>query len=47
MKLPYLKTEDNSERRVVSVFGGYHHSRVIGEGELYDEENLSSDRTPC
>ena len=46
MKLPYLKTEDNSERRVVSVFGGYHHSRVIGEGELYDEENLSSDRYP-
>lgn len=46
MKLPYLQTEDSGRRRVVSVFGGYNHNRVIGEGELFDEENLSSDGYP-
>lgn len=46
MSLPYLKTDTDVSRRVVSGFGGYDHQRVIGEGELYDEKNLSSDRSP-
>ena len=46
MKLPYIQAGDNSRRRVVSAFGGYNHNRVIGEGELFDGENLSSDAYP-
>lgn len=45
MKLPYLK-EVNLTRQVMNAFGGYHKSLKIGDGELYDMANLTSDHYP-
>ncbi len=33
-------------RQTVDVFGGYHHSHRIRDGEFYHMENLTSDRYP-
>ena len=45
MRYPTLSPPRTS-REMIDVFGGYHHSLRIGEGEFYEMENLSSDRYP-
>lgn len=46
--MPYLPdlSEGNQTRAVVETFGGYNHNLKIGEGEWYDETNLSSAHYP-
>lgn len=38
--------EDNNTQTVVTQWLGYNHNYSIGIGELYDEENLTSDNYP-
>lgn len=45
MRLPKL-TAQSVSRSVVDVFGGYNHNLRIGDGEFYNEQNLSSDDYP-
>ncbi len=35
-----------SSQQTVEAFGGYNHNLRIGDGEFYDEENLSCDQYP-
>ena len=46
--MPYLPDlmEGEQTRQMIEVFGGYNHNMRIGEGEWYNEENLSSARYP-
>lgn len=46
--MPYLPdlSEGEQTRQVIDVFGGYNHNMRIGEGEWYNEENISSARFP-
>ena len=46
--MPYLPdlAEGNQTRAVIENFGGYNHNLKIGEGEWYDEKNLSSAHYP-
>ena len=46
--MPFLPnlSEGNQSRAVVDTFGGYNHNIKIGEGEWYDEQNLTSDYYP-
>lgn len=46
--MPYLPnlTEGNQTRAVVEVFGGYNHNLKIGEGEWYEEQNLTAAHYP-
>ena len=41
MKYPLLN-ELPTSRDMIGVFGGYNHNLLIGDGEFYDMENLSS-----
>lgn len=43
--LPDLR-EGNQTRTVIDVFGGYNHNLKIGEGEWYEESNLSAAHYP-
>lgn len=36
-----------SQSYTVDVFGGYNHNARIGEGEFYDEKNITSDQFPA
>ena len=45
MKLPYLNRIP-AVRQGVDVFLGYNHKLRIGDGELYDMENMTSDYYP-
>lgn len=45
MRYPFLN-ELPTSRTVTDAWMGYNHNLRIGEGELYDMENLSSDRFP-
>lgn len=45
MRYPFLN-ELPTSRTVTEAWMGYNHNLRIGEGELYDMENLSSDRFP-
>ena len=36
----------SQSRQTIDVFGGYNHNLRIGDGENWDEENLSCDRYP-
>lgn len=45
MQLPILNTIPQT-RQVTDVFAGYNHNLVIGDGEFYDMENLTSDFYP-
>ena len=46
--MPYLPdlTEGNQTRAVIEIFGGYNHNLRIGEGEWYEESNLTSAHYP-
>ena len=46
--MPYLPdlAEGNQTRAVIETFGGYNHNLKIGEGEWYDEKNLSAAHYP-
>lgn len=46
--MPYLPdlAEGNQTRAVIETFGGYNHNLKIGEGEWYDEKNLSAAHHP-
>lgn len=35
-----------SQSSTIDVFGGYNHNSRIGDGELYDQKNISSDHFP-
>ncbi|MBE6693384.1 MAG: hypothetical protein E7589_01280 [Ruminococcaceae bacterium] len=45
MYYPQIENE-SSVRQMLSVFRGYNHNPVIGEGEFSQMENMSSDRYP-
>ena len=45
MKLPTLK-EIETSRDMIDVFKGYNHNLRIGEGEVYDMQNLTSSYYP-
>lgn len=38
--------ENNNTREMISEWKGYNHNYVIGDGEFYDCENISSDNYP-
>ena len=46
--MPYLPdlAEGNQTRAVIETFGGYNHKLKIGEGEWFDEKNLSAAHYP-
>ena len=46
--MPYLPdlAEGNQTRAVIETFGGYNHNLKIGEGEWFDEKNLSAAHYP-
>ena len=46
--MPYLPDlmEGNQTRAVIDVFGGYNHNLKIGEGEWFEEHNLTSAHYP-
>ena len=46
--MPYLPdlTEGAQTRQAIEIFGGYNHNLKIGEGEWYDETNLTSASYP-
>ena len=45
MRFPQMRPISKS-RQVTSVFGGYNHNPVIGDGEWWDMENMTSDHYP-
>lgn len=45
MYYPTVVSADNT-REMTRTFLGYNHNPIIGEGEMYDMKNLSSDRFP-
>lgn len=45
MILPTV-TEIPQSRDMIDVFGGYNHNLKIGDGEFYNEKNMSSDNYP-
>lgn len=40
------QADDNNTRTMIDTWLGYNHNYRIGAGEMYDEENLSSDGYP-
>lgn len=46
--MPYLPelNEGNQTRAMIDNFGGYNHNLKIGEGEWYEESNLTSEYYP-
>lgn len=46
MRLPKMRYSDRIGKVVQEKFGGYDHNLSAGEGDIYDEKNLSSRHAP-